>query len=81
MPRLVVIGPQIKEKQRGAHCAPPAYMVPKDPSLNRVNTANFARSNIWLTEYFTISNERNSVCFAILRPHDFLSDEKYQSNI
>ena len=38
MPSLVVIGPQIKEKQRGAQCAPPpAYMVPKDPSLNRVN--------------------------------------------
>ena len=36
MSSLVVIGPQIKEKQRGAHCAPPAYMVPKDPSLNRV---------------------------------------------
>ena len=34
---LVVIGQQIKEKQRGAHCAPPAYMVPKYPSLNRVN--------------------------------------------
>ena len=36
MPSLVVIGPQIKEKQRGAQCAAPAYMVPKDPSLNRV---------------------------------------------
>ena len=38
MPSLVVIGPQIKEKQRrggGGQCAP-AYMVPKDPSLNRV---------------------------------------------
>ena len=40
MPSLVVIGPQIKEKQRGGgtiwlYCAP-AYMVPKDPSLNRV---------------------------------------------
>ena len=31
MPSLVVIGPQIKE---------PAYMVPKDPNLNRVK-ANF----------------------------------------
>ena len=37
MPSLVVIGPQIKEKQRGAQC-PPAYMVPKDPSLNRVKS-------------------------------------------
>ena len=35
MPSLVVIGPQIKEKQRG-HNVLPAYMVPKDPSLNRV---------------------------------------------
>ena len=35
MPSLVVIGPQIKEKQRG-HNVPPAYMVPKDPRLNRV---------------------------------------------
>ena len=36
MPSLAVIEPQIKEKQRrGAQCAP-AYMVPKDPSLNRV---------------------------------------------
>ena len=34
MPSLVLIGPQIKEKQRGA-----AYMVPKDPSLNRVKIA------------------------------------------
>ena len=32
MPTLVVIEQQIKEKQRGAQ-----YMVPKDPSLNRVN--------------------------------------------
>ena len=45
MPSLVVIGPRIKEKQRGALCPlctlcpPPAYMVPKDPSLNRVKTA------------------------------------------
>ena len=43
MPSLVAIEPQIKEKQRGqqrgAQCAPPpAYMVPKDPSLNRVKT-------------------------------------------
>ena len=34
MPSLVVIGPQIKEKERGHK--PPACMVPKDPSLNRV---------------------------------------------
>ena len=34
MTSLVVIGPQIKKKQRsGGHNA---YMVPKDPSLNRV---------------------------------------------
>ena len=34
---LVVIGPQIKEKQRGAQCAPPgAYILSKYPSLNRV---------------------------------------------
>ena len=37
MPSLVVTGTQIKEKQRGAQCAPQAYMVPKHPSLNRVN--------------------------------------------
>ena len=44
MPSLVVIGPQIKENRRGggAQCA---YMVPKDPSLNRV------RSCIWKTFY------------------------------
>ena len=36
MPSLVVIGPQIKKKQSG-HIVPPAYMVPKDHSLNRVN--------------------------------------------
>ena len=36
MPSLVVTGPQIKEKQRAAQCVPPAYIVPKDPSLNRV---------------------------------------------
>ena len=35
---LVVMGTQIKEKQRGC---PPAYMVPKDPSLNRVNCIPF----------------------------------------
>ena len=41
MSSLVVIGPQIKEKQRGAQCAPspPAYMVPKDPSPNRVKVS------------------------------------------
>ena len=39
MPSLVVIGQQIKEKQREwGHIVPsPAYMVPKDPSLNRAN--------------------------------------------
>ena len=43
MPCLVVIGPQIKEKQRagGGECAPPAYMVPKDHILNRVKTQSF----------------------------------------
>ena len=35
MPSLVVIGPQIKEKQGGGGGV--QYMVPKDPSLNRVN--------------------------------------------
>ena len=33
MPSLVVIRPQIKEKQKGA---PPSLYVPKDPSLKRV---------------------------------------------
>ena len=39
MPSLVVIGPQIKEKQRGGghNVPPPAYMLLKYPSLNRVN--------------------------------------------
>ena len=37
MPSLVVNEPQIKEKQREGHnVPPPAYMVPKNPSLNRV---------------------------------------------
>ena len=38
MPSLVVIGPQITEQQGGTQCAPQpiCYMVPKDPSLNRV---------------------------------------------
>ena len=38
MPGLVVIGPQIKEKQRGAQYIYIyiSYMVPKDPSLNSV---------------------------------------------
>ena len=44
MPSLVVIGPQIKEKQRGGDT--PAYMVPKDPSLNRVKTVtNIVKSS------------------------------------
>ena len=38
MPSLVVIGTQIKDKQRGTQCAP-LYMVPKDPSLNRVKSS------------------------------------------
>ena len=38
MPSLVVIGPQIKEKQG----VPPAYMVPTDPILNRVKYAGSA---------------------------------------
>ena len=33
MPGLVLVEPQIKEKQRGH---PPDYIVLKDPSLNRV---------------------------------------------
>ena len=39
MPSLVVIEPQTKEKQRGHTVPPPpsTLMVPKDPSLNRVN--------------------------------------------
>ena len=42
MPSLVVIGSQIKEKQRGGHnVLPLAYMVPKDPSLNRVKCHKF----------------------------------------
>ena len=36
MPSLVVIEPQIREKQMG-HNVPPAYIVPKDPSLNKVD--------------------------------------------
>ena len=36
MPSLVVIGPQMKEKQRGHNVPSPVYVVPKDPSLNRV---------------------------------------------
>ena len=39
MPSLIVIGPQIKEKQR---FVPPAYIVPKDPSLNRVKFINYS---------------------------------------
>ena len=35
MPSLVVIGQEIKEKRRG-YIVPPAYMVLKYPSLNRV---------------------------------------------
>ena len=38
MPSLVVIRPQIKEKQREGTMCPPAYMVTKYPSLNRVKT-------------------------------------------
>ena len=36
MQSLVVIGQQIMEKRRGAKVPPPAYLVSKDPSLNRV---------------------------------------------
>ena len=36
MPSLAVIGQQIKEKRRGGTMCPPAYMVPKYPSLNSV---------------------------------------------
>ena len=39
MPSLVVIGQQIKEKWRGAQCAPQAYIITKYPSLNKVNAA------------------------------------------
>ena len=41
MPSLVVIGKQIKEKWT---VPPPAYMVPKDPSLNRVKCLPHHRS-------------------------------------
>ena len=30
-----------KGETEGAQCTPPAYMVPKDPSLNRVNNYRF----------------------------------------
>ena len=36
MPSLVVIGQQIKEKWRGGKFVPPAYILTKYPSLNRV---------------------------------------------
>ena len=47
MPSLVVIELQIKEKQGGeGTVCPPAYMVPKDPSLNRVKTDHQALHKI-----------------------------------
>ena len=37
MPSLVVTGQQTKEKQRGGHNVPPPdYMVPKDPSHEKL---------------------------------------------
>ena len=42
MPCLVAIGKQIKEKHRGV-TIPPAYILPKEPSLNRVNSL----VNLW----------------------------------
>ena len=48
MPGLVVIAQQIKEKQMGAQCAPPAYMIPKDRSLNRVKLKFGVRGNFRL---------------------------------
>ena len=47
MPSLVVIGPQIKEKHRGTMSPPAAYMVPKDPSLNKVKE-NRLEIPIWI---------------------------------
>ena len=35
MTSVVVVGPQIK-KNRGGHIVSPAYILPKYPSLNRV---------------------------------------------
>ena len=59
-PSLVVIGPQIKEKQRGAQCAPlPAYIVPKDPSLNRVK--------VDINNHKTALNGRISTIFSTSR--------------
>ena len=60
MSSLVVIGPQIQEKHRG-HIVPPppppAYMVPKDPSLNRVKGTFFViftfRERMNMNEYMT----------------------------
>ena len=46
MPSLVVIGSQTKEKQRGAQCAPPTYLVPKDPSLNRVKQVRYDSTSL-----------------------------------
>ena len=44
MPSLVAIGPQMKQGGGGANVLPPAYMVPKHPSLNRVNSVLFTAS-------------------------------------
>ena len=52
MPSLVVIGPQMKEKQWLKQCPPPpAYMVLKDPSLNRVNGCHHVGLSFCITSY------------------------------
>ena len=60
MPSLVVIGPQIKEKQRGGdNVPPPAYMVPKDSSLNRVKFYDKFCSPYPIVDFLCIFNHRH----------------------
>ena len=53
MPSLVVIGPQMKEKQRGEH-----NMVPKDPSLKRVK--DLEEGGKWFIDIIWIMFTSNS---------------------
>ena len=60
MPSLVVIGQQIKEKQRGAQCALPACIVPKYSRLNRIKPSPNpigVKSNPELEDHCTASSD------------------------
>ena len=70
MPSLVAIGPQIKEKRNDVHNVPPAYMVPRDPSLNRVKIIFLSRITHVSYKYTInrLQSIKSNIIYSVQRP-------------